>query len=107
MLQVCLNVRSNLLRLNYGRVYLLQCNCGGEQTDATYVVQLTAGIMQLVDIKRCIVKPEKMDDKETLYMPENNIKIDVDNSTFCPHTVFMSFVWISEQTAIISLYNIN
>jgi len=26
------------------------------------------------------------------------------NSTFCPHSVF---VWISEQTAIISLYNIN
>jgi len=29
------------------------------------------------------------------------------NSTFCPHTVFMCFVWISEQIAIISLYNIN
>ena len=29
------------------------------------------------------------------------------NSSFCPHTVFMCFVWISEQTAIISLYNIN
>ena len=29
------------------------------------------------------------------------------NSTFCPHTVFMYFVWISEQTAIISLYSIN
>jgi len=29
------------------------------------------------------------------------------NSTFCPHTVFMCFVWISEQTTIISLYNIN
>jgi peroxiredoxin len=29
------------------------------------------------------------------------------NSTFCPHSVFMRFVWISEQTAIISLYNIN
>ena len=28
-------------------------------------------------------------------------------STFCPHTVFMCFVWISEQTAIISLHNIN
>ena len=28
-------------------------------------------------------------------------------STFCPHSVFMCFVWISEQTAIISLYNIN
>ena len=29
------------------------------------------------------------------------------NSTFCPQSVFMCFVWISEQTAIISLYNIN
>jgi hypothetical protein len=25
----------------------------------------------------------------------------------CPHGVFMCFVWISEQTAIISLYTIN
>jgi hypothetical protein len=29
------------------------------------------------------------------------------NSTFCPHSVFMCFVWVWEQTAIISLYNIN
>ena len=29
------------------------------------------------------------------------------NSTFCPHNVFVCFVWISEQTAIISLYSIN
>ena len=29
------------------------------------------------------------------------------NSTFCPHSVFMCFVWIWEQTAIISLFNIN
>jgi hypothetical protein len=29
------------------------------------------------------------------------------NSTFRPHTVFMCFVWISEQTAIISVYSIN
>jgi hypothetical protein len=27
--------------------------------------------------------------------------------TFCPHSVFMCFVWIWEQTAIISLYCIN
>jgi hypothetical protein len=26
------------------------------------------------------------------------------NSTFCPHSVFVCFVWICEQTAIISLY---
>ena len=29
------------------------------------------------------------------------------NSTFCPHSVFACFVWIWEQTAIISLYSIN
>jgi len=29
------------------------------------------------------------------------------NSTFCPHSAYMCFVWISEQTAIISLYSIN
>ena len=29
------------------------------------------------------------------------------NSTFCPQSAFMCFVWISEQTAIISLYSIN
>ena len=28
-------------------------------------------------------------------------------NSFSPHSVFMCFVWISEQTAIISLYNIN
>jgi hypothetical protein len=29
------------------------------------------------------------------------------SSTFRPHSVFMCFVWISEQTAIIALYSIN
>jgi len=29
------------------------------------------------------------------------------NSTLCPHSVFMCFMWIWEQTAIISLYSIN
>ena len=31
----------------------------------------------------------------------------VQHSTFCPHIVFMCFVWIWEQTAIISLYSID
>ena len=31
----------------------------------------------------------------------------VDDCTLCPHSVFMCFVWISEQIAIISLYSIN
>ena len=34
-------------------------------------------------------------------------QFNIHNSTFCPNNVFMCFVWISEQTAIISLYNIN
>ena len=34
-------------------------------------------------------------------------QFNISNSTFCPHSVFMCFVWIWEQTAIISLYNIN
>jgi len=29
------------------------------------------------------------------------------NATFCPHSVFMCFVWIWEQTATIILHNIN
>ena len=28
-------------------------------------------------------------------------------TVFCPHNVFICFTWISEQTAIISLYSIN
>jgi hypothetical protein len=30
-----------------------------------------------------------------------------DDSTFCQQDVFVCFVWISEQTVIISLYSIN
>jgi len=33
--------------------------------------------------------------------------LTLNNSTFCPQSVFMCFVWIWEQTAIISLYSIN
>jgi len=40
----------------------------------------------------------------TIYIPPGST---FSNSTFCPHSVFMCFVWIWEQTAIISLYSIN
>jgi hypothetical protein len=42
--------------------------------------------------------------QRSLYVPPG---LTFTNSTFCPHSVFMCFVWISEQTAIISLYSIN
>jgi hypothetical protein len=35
------------------------------------------------------------------------IRLTFTNPTFCPHSVFVCFVWISEQSAIISLYSIN
>jgi hypothetical protein len=47
----------------------------------------------------------------SLYVPHSGHymyhQFNIHNSTFYPHTVFMCFVWISEQTAIISLYSIN
>ena len=33
-------------------------------------------------------------------------QFNIQQFTFCPNSVFMCFVWISEQTAIISLYSI-
>ena len=35
------------------------------------------------------------------------ISLTFNNSTFCPHSVFVCFVRIWQQTAIISLYSIN
>jgi hypothetical protein len=43
----------------------------------------------------------------TLQSPVVPPCLTLSNSTFYPHSVFMCFVWISEQTAIISLYSIN
>jgi len=40
----------------------------------------------------------------TIYTPQT---LRLRNSTFCPHIVFMCFVWISEQTVIISPNSIN
>ena len=55
----------------------------------------------------------------SLYIPHNGhyiygtavtvckLVLAFNNATFCPQSVFVCSVWISEQTAIISLYNIN
>ena len=42
--------------------------------------------------------------QRSLHVPQG---LTFSNSTFCPHSVFMCFVWIWEQTATISLYSIN
>jgi hypothetical protein len=51
---------------------------------------------------KCAAKTSKA--QWSLYVPPGSTFA---NSPFCPHSVFMCFVWIWEQTAIISLYNIN
>jgi hypothetical protein len=48
----------------------------------------------------CAVRTESL----YIYVPPD---LTFTNSTFCPHSVFTCFMWISEQTAIISLYSIN
>ena len=42
-----------------------------------------------------------------VFMTETECVYCAIRSTFCPHSVFMCFVWIWEQTAIISLYSID
>ena len=44
---------------------------------------------------------------ECVYCAVQTKHLTSTNSTFCPHSVFMCFVWISEPTAIIFLYSIN
>ena len=56
---------------------------------------------QLQRAKQPTVKPFK---GQLLYGPPC---LTFQNSTFSPHSAFMCFVWIWEQTAIISLYSIN
>ena len=46
-------------------------------------------------------------ERKCVYCAVRTEHLTFSNSTFCPHAVFMCFVWISEQTAIISLYSIN
>ena len=46
-------------------------------------------------------------ESECVYCAVRPEHLTFSNSTFCPHTVFMCFVWIWEQTAIISVYSIN
>jgi hypothetical protein len=46
----------------------------------------------------------------TIYSPAVTVctsSLTFSSSTFCPQTVFMCFVWISEQRVIVSLYSIN
>ena len=57
---------------------------------------------------------EKLQGYSTLWASLNTQRIlylppilTLKNSPFCPHSVFMCFVWIWEQTTIISLYSIN
>ena len=51
--------------------------------------------------------PVCITETECVYCAARTEHLTLSNSTFCPHSVFMCFVWIWEQTAIISLYSNN
>jgi hypothetical protein len=43
---------------------------------------------------------------QILVLTARTASFNIKKTTFCPHSIFVCFVWISEQTAIISLYRI-
>jgi len=63
----------------------------------------TKKLISLFEILRTYVKRSLQSPMVTIC----TTSLTFDNSTFSPHSVFMCFVWIWEQTAIISLQIIN
>ena len=68
-----------------------QCIC-------VFCVDLRTAIISLHSINLLVFTTEM----EYVYCAVRTASLYIYNSTFCPHSVF---VWISEQTAIISLYS--
>ena len=90
--------------------------CWGNCCSALWVLEAVSGLYKLLwfgvsDYFPIQHEPTGFYNRDlTLYSPVVTIctaSLTFNNSRFCPHTVFMCFVWIWEQTAIISLYNIN
>ena len=68
--------------------------------------QITRFASFSVDVSNCNLEPSG----HCMYRRVVTIctaRLEFSSSTFFPHSVFMGFVWILEQTVIISLYNIN
>jgi len=89
-----LNVQKSILRSSH-TVYLFVL-CGYENKQRLFLYTILTDWFNSRDL--------------TFYSPVVTIcaaSLTFKNSTFCPHSVFMCFVWISEQTAINSLYRIN
>ena len=86
--------------------YRHMLRCTGKET---YSVRFTVTITRLWR-HRCLDRRITFRWILPLYSPVVTIcsaGLTFNNSTFCPHSEFMSSVWIWEQTAIISLYSIN
>jgi len=83
----------------------------GEQTAiiSLYCINCLVFITETVCVY-CEVRTEYLYIIQVPLKPSGNQKypqLTFTYSTFCPHSVFMCFVWIWEQTAIISIYSIN
>jgi hypothetical protein len=80
-------------------IYMCVCVCVRAVTERLWIYFV---VFLLYAIRQCLYAL-------TLYGPVVAIwtaSLTFNNSTFCPHSVFICFVWIWEQTAIIPLYSI-
>jgi len=95
------------------RTVITLCTASGHSMYRTVVTIFTAGrhYMYRTLVTICTASGHYIYRQWSLYvLPVVTIcttSFIFSNSTFCPHSVFMCCVWISEQTAIISLYSIN
>ena len=94
----CISVNISKPFLKSGAHRRMAAYCTGGLT-ASVITGYMRGINKFAPVSVNPLKPQWI-----LYVPTGFI---LKNSTFCPHSVFMCFVWIWEQTAIISLYSIN
>jgi len=86
-------------RIFYERVQLWKSGCN-----------LLCRLPRAFEWLNCVQQKLQSTHEFTVWIPVVTIctaSLPFTNPTFCPHSVFMCFVWTSEQTAIISLYNIN
>jgi hypothetical protein len=100
---------SYVRRLMFGIPYASFCTAHTEQA-AYLTLRTLKGLyfhLFLFRLRKIFAKKVRSSLKPSGYCTYLQPGLTFTNSMFCPHSVFMCFVWISEQIAIISLYSIN
>jgi len=80
---------------------------GGWVTDSSAVAGFVNVWCVWLTCEMCILQSSDSRSAPVCVTPICTASWTFSNSTFCPHSVFICFVWIWEQTAIISVNSIN